>query len=57
MPTASGWTPPARFFKRHADAEVLDFLERLAPFTSPDLLLRDEEPLMNAGICLEHEPE
>lgn len=28
--------------------EVLDFLERLAPFTTPDLLLQDERPLMNA---------
>jgi nitrous oxidase accessory protein len=34
--------------------EVLDFLERLAPFTSPDLLLRDERPLMTAEFQLEH---
>jgi nitrous oxidase accessory protein len=24
--------------------ELLDFLERLAPFSSPDLILRDEKP-------------
>ncbi len=40
--------PPARFFKGTPMLEVLDFLERLAPFTSPDLLLRDEQPLMTA---------
>jgi len=28
--------------------EVLDFLERLAPFTDPDRVLRDERPLMAA---------
>ena len=48
--------PPARFFKGTPMLEVLDFLERLAPFTSPDLLLRDQEPLMNAAFRLEHEP-
>ena len=40
--------PAARFFKGSPVLEVLDFLERLAPFTSPDLLLRDEQPLMTA---------
>jgi nitrous oxidase accessory protein len=40
--------PPARFFKGAPMLEMLDFLERLAPFTSPDLLLRDEAPLMTA---------
>jgi len=25
---------------------VLDFLERLAPFSTPDMLVRDESPLM-----------
>ena len=25
--------------------EALDFLERLAPFSAPDLLVRDEAPL------------
>jgi len=46
--------PPARFFKGTPMLEVLDFLERLAPFTSPDLLLRDERPLMTAEFQLEH---
>jgi nitrous oxidase accessory protein len=40
--------PAARFFKGTPMLEVLDFLERLAPFTEPDLLLRDQEPLMQA---------
>ena len=49
--------PPARFFKGTPMLEVLDFLERLAPFTSPDLLLRDERPLMTAEFQLQdHQP-
>ncbi|MEZ5615280.1 MAG: nitrous oxide reductase family maturation protein NosD [Rhodocyclaceae bacterium] len=36
--------PQARFFKTSPALEVLDFLERLAPFSSPDLMLRDETP-------------
>jgi len=40
--------PPTRFFKGSPVLEVLDFLERLAPFTSPDMVLRDEKPLMSA---------
>lgn len=39
--------PPARFFKNAPMMETLDFLERLAPFSSPELLLRDEKPLFN----------
>ncbi len=39
--------PQARFFKSAPALEVLDFLERLAPFSSPTLLLRDEKPLFN----------
>lgn len=39
--------PQARFFKSAPALEVLDFLERLAPFSSPILLLRDKEPLFN----------
>ncbi|MDP2786352.1 MAG: nitrous oxide reductase family maturation protein NosD [Sulfurimicrobium sp.] len=39
--------PQARFFKVAPALEVLDFLERLAPFSSPTLLLRDEKPLFN----------
>jgi len=39
----------AQFFKGSPMLEVIDFLERLAPFTSPDLMLRDERPVMLAG--------
>jgi len=42
--------PSARFFKGTPMLEVLDFLERLAPFSAPALLLRDEEPLMQAAF-------
>ncbi len=45
--------PPARFFKGSPMLEVLDFLERLAPFTEPDRLLRDPEPLMQAEFRLD----
>jgi nitrous oxidase accessory protein len=36
--------PPARFFKNSPVMELLDFLERLAPFSAPDLTLRDDQP-------------
>lgn len=36
--------PAARFFKTAPVLELLDFLERLAPFSAPDLQLRDERP-------------
>ncbi|MBX3648910.1 MAG: nitrous oxide reductase family maturation protein NosD [Rhodocyclaceae bacterium] len=36
--------PQARFFKTSPAMEALDFLERLAPFSSPDLMLRDDSP-------------
>jgi nitrous oxidase accessory protein len=36
--------PSARFFKSSPSMELLDFLERLAPFSTPDLLVRDEAP-------------
>ena len=42
--------PPARFFKGSPVLEVLDFLERLAPFTDPALVLRDAKPLMPAEV-------
>ncbi len=38
--------PPARFFKGSPVLEVLDFLERLAPFSDPDLMLRDRQPIL-----------
>jgi len=40
--------PAARFFKGSPVLEVLDFLERLAPFTDPEMVLRDRSPLMTA---------
>ena len=36
--------PVARFFRNSPVMELLDFLERLAPFSKPDLILRDEKP-------------
>ncbi len=30
--------------------EVLDFLERLAPFSVPDMLVRDEQPSMDIVV-------
>lgn len=43
--------PPARFFKGSPVLEVLDFLERLAPFTDPAMVLRDERPMMTAELA------
>lgn len=37
-------TPAATFFRNSPALEVLDFLERLAPFTTPSLILRDSRP-------------
>ncbi len=36
--------PMARFFKTAPVMELLDFLERLAPFSSPELTLKDPTP-------------
>ena len=36
--------PVARFFRSSPVMELLDFLERLAPFSTPDLILRDDKP-------------
>jgi nitrous oxidase accessory protein len=36
--------PTARFFKTSPVMELLDFLERLAPFSSPELTLKDTKP-------------
>lgn len=36
--------PAAQFFKTAPVLELLNFLERLAPFSSPELQLRDESP-------------
>jgi len=40
-------TPMASFFRNSPVLEMLDFLERLAPFSSPHRLLRDERPRMH----------
>lgn len=39
-------TPVAKFFRSSPVLELLDFLERLAPFSSPSLVLRDKAPKM-----------
>lgn len=40
--------PPAQFFKGAPMLEVIDFLERLAPFSSPNLLVSDPRPIKRA---------
>ncbi len=42
--------PAARFFKTSPVLELLDFLERLAPFSSPELQLRDAHPLFDKPV-------
>ncbi len=39
-------TPMATFFRNSPSLEFLDFLERLAPFAAPSLVLRDPRPKM-----------
>jgi nitrous oxidase accessory protein len=43
-------TPYAQFFKGSPMLEVLDFLERLAPFSRPQLLVRDQAPSQHQFI-------
>ncbi|HXK55156.1 MAG TPA: nitrous oxide reductase family maturation protein NosD [Gammaproteobacteria bacterium] len=43
--------PPVRFFKGSPLLEVLDFLERLAPFTDPAMVLKDARPMMTAELA------
>jgi len=38
--------PAAQFFKGSPVLELMDFLERLAPFTEPHLVVRDRAPVM-----------
>lgn len=40
-------TPMATFFRSSPALELLDFLERLAPFSSPHKILRDARPRMH----------
>jgi nitrous oxidase accessory protein len=42
--------PSAQFFKGSPILEVIDFLERLAPFTQPTMVLRDARPLLAAEV-------
>jgi len=44
--------PSASFFKGSAVLSVLDFLERLAPFSEPILLLSDPRPKMTPDVKL-----
>ena len=44
--------PLAQFFKGSPMLEFLDFLERLAPFTDPDVIMRDPRPRMSEEASL-----
>ncbi|MBA1443936.1 MAG: nitrous oxide reductase family maturation protein NosD [Chromatiales bacterium] len=44
--------PPARFFKGSPVLEVMDFLERLAPFSNPNMLVRDKRPMMAVQLAV-----
>lgn len=43
-------TPMARFFRNSPVLELLDFLERLAPFSTPSLILRDAAPALATAL-------
>jgi nitrous oxidase accessory protein len=47
--------PYAQFFKGSPVLEVMDFLERLAPFTEPRILVRDEQPSKQRILALVEE--
>jgi nitrous oxidase accessory protein len=42
--------PYAQFFKGSPLLEVMDFLERLAPFTEPHVLVRDDQPVKQRAL-------
>jgi len=44
--------PLAQFFKGSPMLEFLDFLERLAPFTDPEVIMRDPRPRMSEEASL-----
>lgn len=44
--------PLVQFFKGSPMLEFLDFLERLAPFTDPDVIMRDPKPRMSEEATL-----
>ncbi len=48
--------PYARFFRNAPVMEMLDFLERLAPFSAPVLLLRDQNPVFDKSRVNEAKP-
>ena len=48
--------PYAQFYLGSPLLEALDFLERLAPFTEPDLVLRDETPRMGKDLAAAETP-
>jgi nitrous oxidase accessory protein len=43
-------TPMATFFRNAPGMELLDFLERLAPFSAPYRVLQDPAPVMRANL-------
>ena len=48
-------TPAAKFFRNSPVLELLDFLEKLAPFSAPTLILRDTAPRTQpSGQPVEH---
>ncbi len=49
--------PNAQFFKGSPMLETLDFLERLAPFSPPELLVRDNKPLLTKLGKMHHSSE
>ncbi len=47
----------AQFYKGSAVLELIDFLEKLAPFSEPDLILRDTRAIMNVSALDAEEKE
>ena len=45
--------PAARFFRNSPVLEALDFLERLAPFSTPTHILTDDKPIFNKPVRAE----
>lgn len=50
-------TPMARFFRSSPVLELLDFLERLAPFSKPILILRDTAPALAESTLAKSLPQ
>jgi hypothetical protein len=47
----------ATFFPSSPLLELLDFLERLAPFSLPKLILRDPQPQAHGQKGIDYRPE